>query len=128
MSALKRWNDQLGDWEIVGPPVPAPPEALVVPITVTTSRTIVATDAGAALESSSLSNLTLTVPPDSTTPFPIGTVIEFFRGASGGLTIAAGAGVTIYSVDGLLSLRSVYSTASIRKRLANIWVLAGDLI
>jgi hypothetical protein len=92
-----------------------------------TTYTLALSDAGSAVEFTSASAVTVTVPPDSSVAFPVGTVIELLQYGTGTLTIAAGAGVTIRSANNLLSARTQYSVLSLRKRAANEWVLAGDL-
>lgn len=84
-------------------------------------------DAGTAVEFTSASTVTVTVPPNSSIAFPVGTVIELAQFGAGVLTVAAGSGVTIRSANNLLSARTQYSTLSLRKRATNEWVLAGDL-
>lgn len=92
-----------------------------------TSYTLVLADGGTAVEFTSASAVTLTVPPNSSVAFPVGTVIELLQYGAGVLTVAAGAGVTIRSANNLLSARTQYSTLSLRKRATDEWVLAGDL-
>jgi hypothetical protein len=69
---------------------------------------------------------TLTVPPNSSVAFPVGTVIEFYQYGAGQVTVVAGGGVTIRTPETLL-LRKQYSSASLRKVATNEWMLAGDL-
>lgn len=92
-----------------------------------TSYTLGLADASTAVEFTSASSVTVTVPPNSSTAFPVGTVIELLQYGAGTLTVAAGAGVTIRSANNLLSARTQYSTLSLRKRATDEWVLAGDL-
>lgn len=93
-----------------------------------TTYTLALADASTAVEFSSASTVTVTVPPNSSVAFPVGTVIELLQYGSGTLTVAAGSGVTIRSANNLLSARTQYSTLSLRKRATNEWVLAGDLV
>jgi hypothetical protein len=69
---------------------------------------------------------TVTIPPDSTFNFPIGTYINILQIASGTITIAGGVGVTVNGAPGL-KLNSQWSGASIVKRSSNTWVAVGDL-
>lgn len=92
-----------------------------------TSYTLAIGDAGTAIEFTSASAVTVTVPPNSSAAFSVGTVIELLQYGSGTLTVAAGAGVTIRSANNLLSARTQYSSLSLRKRATDEWVLAGDL-
>lgn len=93
----------------------------------TGSYTLVLGDAGKAIEITSASSATVTVPPNSSAAFPVGTLIEIARLGTGTVTIAAGSGVTIQSADGALGLRAQYAAASLRKRATNTWLLVGDL-
>jgi hypothetical protein len=69
---------------------------------------------------------TVTIPPDSTFNFPIGTYINILQITSGTITIAGGIGVTVNGAPGL-KLNSQWSGASIVKRSSNTWVAVGDL-
>jgi hypothetical protein len=92
-----------------------------------TTYTLALADAGTVVETTSASAVAVTIPPNSSVAFTIGTTIELLQYGTGALTVAAGAGVTIRSTDGLLSARTQYSALSLRKRGINEWVLAGDL-
>lgn len=92
-----------------------------------TTYTLVLADAGKAVEMNNALSNTLTVPPNSSVPFPVGTITEVMQLGAGPTTIAAGAGVTIRSRDTDLILSGQYATASLRKRATDEWVLAGDL-
>lgn len=93
----------------------------------TANYTLVLSDAGKAVEMNLATATTLTVPPSTSVAFLVGTIIEITRLGAGSVNIAPGAGVTIRSADNLLSLRVQYSSASLRKRATNEWVLVGDL-
>lgn len=92
-----------------------------------TSYTLALINAATAVEFTSSSAVTVTVPPNGSVALPVGTVIELLQYGTGTLTVAAGAGVTIRSANNLLSARTQYSALSLRKRATNEWVLAGDL-
>jgi len=72
------------------------------------------------------SAVTVTIPADSTTDFPVGTSIDVLRTNTGGVTIAGAAGVTVNATPGL-SLRAQWSSVTLFKRAANTWVAFGDL-
>lgn len=101
----------------------------VVTATVKTAAyTFALVDANTVVESNLGTALTFTVPPNSSVAFPIGTLIEVHRYGAGSLTIAAGAGVTIRVPTGSpLTLRVQYSSATLRKRATDEWILSGDL-
>ena len=92
-----------------------------------TSYTLVLSDEGKAIQFTNTSNATLTVPPNGTVAFAIGTVIEIVQMGTSQVTLAPGAGVTLLSADNLLATRTQYSVVSIRKSATNTWVVAGDL-
>lgn len=103
-----------------------------VPInTQTASYTLVLGDAGKCVEENSASATVITIPPNSSVPFPIGTIISLRRVGAGTVTITDGAGVTMpnrLESAGTTSrtLPSVWSEASIHKRGTDQWVLSGD--
>lgn len=92
----------------------------------TASYTLVLGDAAKMVEVSNASANSLTVPPNSSVAFPIGTVIDVLQTGAGQTTIVAGAGVTINRAIGL-KLRAQWSAASLVKRDTNTWVAIGDL-
>jgi hypothetical protein len=91
-----------------------------------TSYTLVLTDAGKCVEGNNASAITLTIPPNSSVAFPVGTVVEVFQQGAGQITVTAGAGVTLRAPDGA-KLAKQYASASIRQRAADEWVLAGNV-
>ena len=92
----------------------------------TSSYTIVLSDKDKVVEMNIGSANTITVSPDSTSDFPIGTQIDILQVGSGQTTVVAGSGVTINATPGL-KLRTQWAGATLRKRAANTWVLVGDL-
>jgi hypothetical protein len=97
------------------------------PNTQTGNYTLALADAGKTVEQNLGTATTVTVPPNSSVAFPIGTIIEVARYGAGTVAIAAGAGVTIRSRGGLLSIGNQYGAVSLRKRATDEWVLVGDL-
>lgn len=99
----------------------------------TASYTLVLADAGKCVEMNHATNsLVLTVPPNASVAFPVGTVIEVARMGAGTVTITPGAAVTIpnrLEAAGTTSrtIADQYGTASLRKTATNVWVLVGDL-
>lgn len=92
------------------------------------SYTLVLTDQGKAITMTVASANNLTVPPNSSVAFPVGTVIGVEQLGAGTTTIVAGAGVTINSRGSLLNLGGQYAAASLRKTATDVWLLAGDLV
>lgn len=100
---------------------------LIAANTQTASYTLVLGDAAKAVEMSVASANTLTVPPNSSVAFPIGSIIEVLQYGAGQTTVVAGAGVTIRSPGGKLKLAVQYASCSLRKRATDEWVLEGDV-
>ena len=75
---------------------------------------------------SNASAITLTIPPNSSVAYPVGTSIDILQTSTGQVTIAAGSGVTVNATPGL-KLRAQWSSAVLIQRSANTWVLIGDL-
>lgn len=94
--------------------------------TQTGSYTLVLSDAGKAVEMNVAGANTLTVPPNSSVAFPIGTVIEICQLGAGQTTLTPGAGVTLRNASSLTT-RAQYATVSLRKRGTDEWVVAGDV-
>lgn len=93
----------------------------------TGSYTLVLADAGKAVEMTVAGANNLTVPPNSSVAFPVGTVIEVAQLGAGTTTLVAGGGVTLQSRGALLNLAGQFAVASIRKRATDTWLVAGDL-
>ena len=73
------------------------------------------------------SNLDVTIPPNSSAPFPIGSRLDVVRVGTGTVTFVQGSGVTINSKNSNKKIAARYSAASIIKTDTNTWVLIGDL-
>jgi hypothetical protein len=87
-----------------------------------TTYTLVASDADKAVELTSASPVTVTVPANV---FKAGQVVEVTRMGTGSVTLAQGSGMTVRT-PGTLVLRVQYSSGSLRFRSATECVLAGD--
>lgn len=90
-----------------------------------TTYTLVLADAGTLVEFTSGSAVTITIPTNASVAFDIGTVIQFLQYGAGQLTVS-GAGVTFRTATSLTT-RAQYSTAAIRKRATDEWVVWGDM-
>ncbi len=91
-----------------------------------TSYTLVLTDHTKLITLSNASAITLTVPPNSSVAFAIGSVIDLAQIGAGQVTVAQGSGVTVNSTPGL-KIRAQYSGATLRKTGTDTWLLFGDL-
>jgi hypothetical protein len=94
--------------------------------TKTASYTLVLGDAGKLVEFNSASNLTLTIPANSSVAFPVGTQIVVARLGSGKVNIAITSD-TLYSVSSNRYISSQYGAVTLVKRTSTTWYLFGDL-
>lgn len=92
----------------------------------TAAYTLVLADAGKAVEVTSASTVNVTVPPNTTAAFPVGTVIEVAQMGAGQVVLIAGSGVTLRTAASLTT-RAQYATVTLRKRATDEWIVAGDL-
>ena len=93
-----------------------------------TSYTLALADAQSLIIFSNAATITVTVPPNSSVAYPVGTRVDVSQGAAGKVTLAQGAGVTINSKSGNKSTAAQYVALSLFKTATNTWLLVGDLI
>ena len=91
-----------------------------------TSYTLVLDDAFRMVAMDNASPNTLTVPPNSTAAFPVGTRIDVSQDGTGQTTIAAGSGVTIRTPE-TLKIRKQWGKVTLIKRGSDTWDLEGNL-
>jgi hypothetical protein len=70
---------------------------------------------------------TVTIPPDITTNFDVGTQIVVVQLGVGQTTFVPGSGVNIYSEGSKRITKAQYATASLIKLSADTWLLSGNL-
>lgn len=92
-----------------------------------TTYTLVLTDGGKMITSSNGSAQTITVPPNSSVAFPVGTQIIVQNLGSANATLAQGSGVTIQSKDSNKEIDGQYASAALIKTATNTWSLIGAL-
>lgn len=92
-----------------------------------TTYTLVATDAAKLVTLTNAAAITLTVPPNSSVAFPIGSQVLLYQGGAGQVTITAGAGVTIRSQGSKLKITGQYGLAGIVKVDTDEWAAFGNL-
>ena len=91
-----------------------------VPVDVkTSSYTLALTDSGKVIEFNNSSGATITIPPNSSVPFPIGTKVYICFVGSATLTLAAGSGVTLSRSGGFGVNEEIY----LRKRATDSWIV-----
>jgi C4-dicarboxylate-specific signal transduction histidine kinase len=91
------------------------------------SYTTVLADDGKLITVSNASANTLTIPPNSSVAYGIGTQINIAQLGAGQTTITAGAGVTLNSSGTKLKLKDQYSVATCVKTDTNTWFVVGNL-
>lgn len=101
-----------------------PTEASSAIITSTASRTFALTDNGKLILADSTSAIAFTIPPNV---FPVGAEIEVCRWNTGAVSVAAGSGVAIGSLDSLLSISGRYGVGVLKQLATNVWLFAGAL-
>jgi len=91
-----------------------------------TTYTTVLADGGKLVTLSNASAITLTIPPNSSVAYPVGTKLDFIQIGAGQVTVAGGTGVTVNSTP-TLKFRAQHSGASCIKIATDTWQLVGDL-
>jgi len=86
--------------------------------------TLILSDASKLIQMTSASANVITVPTDSSVPFPIGTNIDIVQIGTGQTSVAGASGVTVNARNGL-KINGQFSGASLVKRAANTWLLIG---
>ena len=92
-----------------------------------TSYTTVLADDGKLITLDNAASITLTIPPNSSVAYGIGTQLNLMALAAGVVTITAGAGVTIRSDGSKLKLNAQYAVATVLKIASDSWVAVGNL-
>lgn len=89
--------------------------------------TLVLTDAGKIILITDASAEGLTVPPNSSVAFPVGTRVKVVQDGAGLVTITAGGGVTLHQVEATLKSLGEYAVIELLKIATDTWVVYGDL-
>ena len=92
-----------------------------------TSYTLALADGAKLVTLTNAAAITLTVPPNSSVAFPIGTQILLYQGGAGQVTITPGAGVTVRSEGTKLKIIGQYAVAGLLKLATDEWVAFGNL-
>jgi len=126
-NVLLRWNEANDCWEFTND---GATYQRIVGDTITNAQsasyTLALADRSKMIEMSVASGNTLTVPPNSSVAYPVGTTITVLQTGAGQTTITPGSGVTINATPGL-KLRAQWSSATLIKRATDTWVALGDL-
>ena len=93
-----------------------------------TSYSFVLGDANTLVECSNASAIALTVPPNASVAYPVGTTLNWAQGGAGQVTLTPGAGVTLQKAASLtLKTTEQHSVATAVKVGTNTWRVFGDL-
>jgi len=84
------------------------------------------TDRGKIVTLNNAGAITVTLPSDATTAFPVGTQIDFAVIGAGMATFVAGSSATVNATPSAIT-RAQYSSVSAIKYAANTWLIVGDL-
>ena len=103
------------------------PKIVAAVNTQTSNYVLILTDNGKIVEMNLAGANTLTVPPNSSVAFPVGTQIVVVQYGAGQTTLTPGAGVTIRSNGSKLKLNGQYAMAALYKRATDEWVASGNL-
>lgn len=90
-----------------------------------TTYTLVLTDVAKVVSLTNANPITLTVPTNATTAFPLGTQILLYQGGAGQVTISSSA--TIRSQGSKLKINGQYGVAGLLKVATDEWVAFGNL-
>jgi hypothetical protein len=92
-----------------------------------TTYTFVLADAGKMVTFANGSAQTITVPPNSSVAFAVGTQIILQGILAGVVTLVAGAGVTVNSKDSNLAIDGQWAAVTLIKTATDVWSLIGAL-
>ena len=93
-----------------------------------TTYTAVLGDDGDLVTLDNAAAIALTIPPNSSVAFGIGTQINIMQLGAGQVTITAGAGVTLRSAGSKLKTNGQYAVATCAKIATDTWVVVGNLV
>ena len=92
-----------------------------------TTYTTVLADDGKLVTCDNAASIALTIPPNSSVAYGIGTQINIAQLGAGTVTITAGAGVTLNSAGAKLKTDAQYAVATCVKTDTNTWFVVGNL-
>ena len=92
-----------------------------------TTYTTVLADDGKLVTCDNAASIALTIPPNSSVAYGIGTQINIMQLGAGTVTITAGAGLTLRSAGSKLKTDAQYAVATCAKIATDTWVVVGNL-
>lgn len=94
----------------------------------TASYSVTAASAGKTIYVDSASDLTITIPLNSSVPIDNYVKMDFIRGGTGKVTFTGPVGVSIVSKYSNKNIAGQYAVGTLLKVNTNTWLLVGDLI
>lgn len=91
-----------------------------------TSYTLVLTDAGKGVLTTSSSAVTITIPTNAAVAFPVGVSIVVVQYGTGTVTVTGSVGVTVNATEGLKATRAQFSQITLWKVATDQWLVGGD--
>jgi len=91
-----------------------------------TTYTLVASDAGKLVTLSNAAAITLTIPANSSVPFPVGTIVNLLALGAGTVSVAITTD-TLVSKGSATDITGQYSAATLVKTGSTTWCLFGDI-
>lgn len=85
----------------------------------TSGHTLELVDRDKVVTMNNTSSATVTIPPNSSVAFPIGSTVYVYRANTGSVTLAAGVGVTVTKTGALAANEQI----ALRKRATDTWVV-----
>ena len=91
-----------------------------------TTYTLALADASSLVGCANASPIALTIPPNSSVAFPVGSIVHISQDGAGAVTVTPGVGVTINRAAATAKTRAQWAMLTIIKRATDTWQLAGD--
>lgn len=113
--------------EVIGAPASSDITKITANTQIGTTYTLTLADAGKVIELDNLDPITLYIPTHATVAFPVGTVIELWQAGAGQVTVEPNSGVIVNSPGSKMKLAVQFSSAALRKRDLDEWILTGDI-
>jgi hypothetical protein len=104
------------------------PKYILDTLQITDAYTLVLADAGRTIHANKATEVQITVPPEASVNFPIGTVINVEMVGAGIAHFKKGAGVVFESQKDSVCINTRYGWATLRKRAADKWSLFGAIL
>jgi hypothetical protein len=102
-------------------------EQMGIRVQAAATATLAVADNNTIYHNSGADNYTITLPSNATAAIPIGGQVGLICSSTGTITLEAGSGATVTSLDSFLAVRASGGMAVAVKVATDAWVLGGDL-